>query len=355
MRVNVIVVGVAMVLFSGCDLDSTKNKNKKSDNSIKWPSFTVEPFKYTQTAASLYVDDIDCTAELNKSNTAGTELTEALVEGKEDGELALAMASDMYAKIIFYDCNLRQQLADDEPEEIENTNSHILYRAGSVSENEFENTRFVEWKELKDSEGNVPSTDNEADNAEGMMTNLQGTHSLPTFTKVSLNKKGSLRQLGALMEGKATNSHILWSGSIVEHKSGTDKEHLLSMRLFDHNEKDKIYLLLAHFKADGAALLIGECDIDDDEDHNKDCASVDYEASYYDQEANEVKDKDEIPEGFKKTKDDFLTNVNNSWAHGSYLAGKLDSSAPFFAGTGNTEANRETFFTNKLPTATATE
>ena len=348
MRVNIIVVAIVMALFSGCDLEP--KKNRKTDNSIKWPSFTVEPFEYTHTAAALYVDEVNCTAEMNKSNTAGMELAEALTENEDGGELALAMAADMYAKTIFYDCNLRQQLADNKPEEIEDTNSHILYRAGSVSKEVFENTRFVEWKELKDSEGNVPKTDDEANDVEGIMTNLQGKDSIPTFTQISLNKNGSLRQLGALMEGRDGDISPTWSGFVVEHKSGTDKEHLLGMRLFDHNEKDKIYLLLAHFKADGAALLIGECEIESDEDNNKSCADVDYEASYYDQEKKKI--EDDIPSGFKKAKDDFLTNVDNSWAHGSYFANKLDSSAPFFAGTGDTKANRENFFTANLPTAT---
>ena len=361
------VITAAAVVWAGlvsvsCDLDTSKVKtqNKNSERN-GFPSFAVEPFNYVSvdTAVSLYVTDIDCIDKMNQSNAANKGVIDALNEQDNAKPLALAMSADIYAKTIFYDCNVLEQFASDGAEEVEDTDAHTLYHAGQVEENVFEGTRFVEWRELKDSNGTIPRTNDEADNVIGTMTNLYGQDNHPSYTQVSLNKNGNMRQVGTLMEGKDGGKlAAIWSGFIVEHKSGTDKEHLLSMRrLHKHEDGDKILLLLAHYKADGAALLEAECDIEDGEDYNKSCADAEYEISYYDKAADEVEEGDDnVPAGFKKTKEDFLTNVNSNWAHGNYLADKLDPSEPFFAGTTGTIATkREEFFTANLPTPTATE
>jgi len=273
--------------------------------------------------------------------------------GADDAKpLALALSADVYAKTIFYDCNVLEQFTQDGPREVENTDEHILYHAGQVKEKVFEDTRFVEWKEFKGSDGTVPKTDNEADTMVGSMTNLYlEDDSSGTQKRVDFNKKEDVRQVGVTLYGlpQSGEEHsFMWSAFIVEHKSGTNKEHLLSMRKFDHNDRDKIYLLLAHYKADGASLLEAECDIEEDEDYNKSCADAEYEVSYYNKTTDEI--ENDIPTGFKKTKEDFLINVNSSWAHGNYFADKLDPTAPFFAGTTGTIADkRKEFFKANLP------
>lgn len=343
------------LLLSACDLNTSKISHKDrltqrtNIDRNGFPSFAIEPFEYIRISrsASLYVDDFDCLDEMTQTNAATSDVVDAL--RKKSDKLALAMSADIYAKTIFYDCNVLEQFAQDDPKEVENTNKHILYRAGQVKEEVFQGTRFIEWQELKDSDGTVPKTDDEADNIVGTMTNLYGHHEFPSYTLVSLNKNGNMRQVGTLVAGSSLD---IWSGFIVEHKSNTDKEHLLGMRLmnFQREEQDEIYLLLAHYKANGASLLIGKCKIEAGEDYNKSCANVEYEVSYYDKEADAIEEgEDNVPTGFKKSKEDFLTNMSNNWTHGNYLADKLDPSTPFFAGTGTTAEKREEFFTANLP------
>lgn len=340
-------------LLSGCDLGSVKNSKKDQNQNINLPSFAVEPFDYSSVSApaTLFVDAADCLDELKQLNTAGDNVHDALLEKDDAKPLALAMSADVYANTTFYDCNVREQFNQDGAKEIEDTSTHVLYHAGKVKDKVFEGTRFVAWKELKDNDGSVPKTSGEADNVEGTMINLYlFKEDGPQQTLVSLNKKDSLRQVGALFYVDAPQADVgvsIWSGHIVEYKSGTDKEHLLGMRLLHYSEEDKVFLLLAHYKADGAALLEAECEINDDEDYNKSCTDVKYKASYYNKATDKI--EDDVPAGFKKTKEDFLTNLATNWAHGSYFADKLDPAAPFFAGTGTIDAKRKEFFTDNLP------
>ena len=351
-QVGFIAIGIIAVMLSGCDLGGIN----KSRNRISLPSFAVEPFEYTdvQTPTPLYADDFDCLTELSKSSDAGKELSKALNEEDNAKPLALAMSTEVYANLIFYDCNIREQLVDDKPEEIEDTSDHVLYHAGKVGSKEGDKTRFISWRELKNSEGSVPKTDGEADNIVGVMTNLY------TFdggkdnqqTRVSLDKKESLRQIGAhthvAISKDGEDSTFVWKGYVIEHKSGTNKEHLLGFRLLNYQDEEELILLLAHYKAEGASLLEAECEIDDNEDYNKSCANAKYKVSYYNAATDKI--EDEVPAGFKKTRDDFLTNVATNWAHGSYFADRLDPASPFFAGTGSTDANMKEFFTADLPT-----
>lgn len=350
-QVGFIAIGIIAIMLSGCDLGG----RNKFGNLIRLPSFAVEPFEYTgvQTPTPLYADDFDCLTEMRESNDARTEVSRALGEEDTAKPLALAMSTEVYASLAFYDCNIREQLVDDEPEEIEDTSNHVLYHAGKVASEEGEETRFISWQELKDSEGTVPKTDGEADNVVGVMTNLYTFDSGKDNqqTQVSLDKKETLRQIGAqlhfALSKDGEDSTVVWRGYVIEYKSGTNKEHLLGLRRLNPIDEEEIFLLLAHFKAEGAALLIATCEIDSNEDYNKTCTDVEYEVRYYDVATDEI-EKD-VPDGFKKTRDDFLTNLATNWTYGSYFADKLDPAAPFFAGTGSTDANMKEFFTADLP------
>ncbi|MDE3268772.1 MAG: hypothetical protein OYH77_00635, partial [Pseudomonadota bacterium] len=193
-------------------------------------------------------------------NAANRKVYDALDD--RDKSLALALATSVYAQAIFFDCNVREQFIDDRPQKTESTDTYDLYRAVSRKDKLFDWTRFVEWREIKAQDGTIAKTDGEADTVKGKMINL---YSQNTNTYVSLDKQSDVRQIGATYNFKVANDGsnndvdtVVWRGAIVEYKSGTDKEHLLGLRTHHHREQDKLYLLLAHFKATGDALLFDE-------------------------------------------------------------------------------------------------
>ena len=333
---------ICIVATAGCDMKTYVP-----------PSFAAQSFAYTKAklAALLPLTDINCTQEMQQSNSANANLHQVIDDTEKLAEVALRMADYSYAQALFYDCNMRQQAADDGVKIVADNDSLTHYRAYKERDNFWDMTRFVEWNEYKNDEGLVPKTDGEANRTTGKMMNFYlQDNGFRTQTRIELDKKDSLRQITSLFYLETPADKVVQRGHLVEYKSGTDKEHLLSLRLYHDKTSAKIYLALAHFKTNGSAVLVGVCDIGEDEDYNKSCTDSQLEVHYFDANQKKITADADLPTAqFKATQAEFLQQTTAKWTHGEYEQERMNPLTSFFSGSDNTKANRENTFSADIP------
>ncbi len=347
----IILLSVALLVV-GCGFSS----DKQGGSGAVPPAFAAQPFSYITKdwATSLTLQhDGDCIAKMEHRDTAGAAMADALGKSESGNEIALGMAGYGYAQALFYDCNMRQQAREDGAEIVDETDVRVLHRSHRQSAELWDGTRFVEWEEQKDSDtGEVPMTDGEADTVTGKMVNLYlQENGFRTQTRIELDKQDGLRQIASvffLQAGEGKN--VVQRSYLVEHGSGTDKEHLLGLRLYHHDYSSKIYLALAHLKDSGSAVLFATCDIGAGEDFNKSCADASFGGvRYFDAERVHTAASSALEKQFKVNAAEFLENSSGKWAHGKYAKDELDPRTAFFSGEGDTDANREGYFKSGIP------
>ncbi len=378
---------ILALIAGGCGFgDSSRDDDPSGalQGDVRPPSFAAEPFAYTKSAwaTSLRLDaDVDCVEKMQQSNRASALLAAAIAVADAaaaddadadadadagsgtDLKVALGMASYSYAMSLFYDCNMRQQAAEDGAKVVATDDDKIVYRAYHDQGELWDMTRFVTWSEYKDDSGTVPATDGEADTVDGRMVNLylqddgeqeegdqeEGDQDdgARTQTRIELEKKNTLRELRSLFFLQAEAGKVCQRSHLVEYDDGTNKEHLLSLRLY-HAGDEQIYLALSHMKASGSVVLIATCDIAEGEDYNKSCDGADFTTFYLDAQQEEITADQPVAQ-FKASKEEFLQNIATKWAHGAYNKDNMNPLTPFFAGDGDTEANRKSTFSAGVP------
>ena len=217
------------------------------------------------------------------------------------------------------------------------------------------------WHEGKDEDGTVPVSDGEADRVDGFLVNLylQTDGVIRTQTRIDLVKDEALRQISSLFwlgkEDKDNDSfvdEVAVRGHLVEYDSGTVKEQLLSLRYYGHHTGDKIWLVLAHMKPEGAAILAATCELTTGDDFNKACGNNDFDLYKIDADADgngEPVESGAPVDGYKSTLDDFLKDTTANWTYGSYDKDKLDPRLPLFSGTGSLKEQRRAYFVADVP------
>ena len=348
-------------LVSACEFDgkspADKEDDKKDDKRvIDLPAFAVEPFDYvvgsnTSPSAGLFVTPISCEQQMKKLNDTSAkvqEIVQPTPSTENELELAKALTSYSYALSLFYDCNMRQQAQDDGAEEIANDQQKVHYRAASLTESRWDLTRFVDWFEYKNAEGIVSRTDDEADRVDGKMINLYlQDDKARTQTRIDLAKDANLRQITTIFWSETDNKQTALKSHVVEYSKGSTKEQLLSLRYYSaHHVSDKSWWVLAHMKASGSVMITNVCS--ETSDYNSTCNenSAGDTTYYLDSNYQEVSDNHQ---GFKASRDDFLTNVTTNWSHGDYSTEAINPRTPFFAGTGDSKTNRQTVMSDGLP------
>lgn len=354
-----------LVAMGACDFNSSNRTP---------PSFAVEPFVYTASSyqVALYLDsDVDCAEQMEQNNKAASNLSSAISDSQEPGstdnqkniDTALAMASYSYAMGLFYDCNMRQQAEEDGVKVVEENDKQVSYRSYSGRDNFWDYTRFVTWDEYKDEDGNVSSTNGEADTIDGKMVNLYlQDDSSRTQTRIELKKKDTLRQISSLFYAKipankdngAPASEMTHRSYFVEHQGAGQQEHLLGLRLHHHSNAKRIYMSLAHMRADGSAVLVGICNLVEDDDYNKSCENTEFGTVYYfDAEQNQITEN--LPANlYKSTSAEFLQDTTAKWKHGEYDSG-INPMLPFFSGSGTTAERRAAYFSKGIPDSIVTQ
>lgn len=362
-----------LLLIAGCGMGDNNKRTEKTEMTEKTeklpPFFAAYPFEYVattqeQVALTGSLEELtqhtgNCAEVwLNKLNEASAAVQVAIPdEQKSGGEKALSMAGYSYMLGLFYDCNLREQATEDGVKLIAASDDSIKYEAAMIGEGDkrLDLTRFVTWSEHKNEQGEVPSRAGEADKVDGFMTNLYLQEDKSrTQTRIELNKKEALRHLTSLFWSSSSQQHeVALRGELVEHGRGDAKEQLLSLRYYGEHVSDRIWMMLAHMKEDGSAVLLASCKINDTEDFNKSCAASEFTFYHLDAKGDTVCSSREdaacSAPNFKNTLDDFLVDAAAKWAHGDYAKDKLDPRRPFFAGAGDLTAKRVATFTASLP------
>lgn len=351
------------LLMASCGMGDSKRTGKLPPFFAAYPFeyvVTPEPVALTSSLEELADEQANCgEVWLDKLNKASGAVQGGLPDALKSGaEKALSMAEYSYLLGLFYNCNLREQAAEDGVKLIEDSDDSIKYEAAVIGEGDkrLDFTRFVTWSEHKNEQGEVPSSDGEADKIDGFMANLYlQEDKTRTQTRIELSKKEALRHITSLSWSDAPQQHeVALRGELVEYDRGADKEQLLSLRYYgEHVSATSIWMMLAHMKADGSAILLASCDINDTENFNKSCAASEFDFYHLDAKGDTVcsskEDTDCSASDFKSTLDDFLTNSEAKWAHGDYAKDKLDPRRPFFAGEGDLAAKRVKIFTASVP------
>ena len=395
---------VCLVLALGCDMYNGKQQQYHP------PSFVVEMFDYangsTAALTSYGVTDDPCETAMAEYNSATeatqTELNSCVAGGENKlcdhdndtdaihlrSKLALMLARHSYTQTLFNNCVMEQNKQVYDFSIVEDNEQKIHYSGGSMGEVLLDDTRFIGWREHKNSSGTVEKTNGEANVVDGERINLHlQKDKLRTQDRIDLVKNNALRQIATLgwLHNPGTNKddedtvpeHVVaHSTYMVEFDDGSSKEQLLSLRYYgghileskgaenseasSEQPSSKVWLVLAHMKASGATILTTVCHIRTGEDYNKDCTrdveTSNFKLHYIDAKGNEQDGNDPLEppteefKAFKRTAADFTANTQEQWAHGDYDKDKLDPRRVFFRGQGDDLASkREAVFTTGLP------
>lgn len=351
---------IAGFLFMiGCELGVDDSRTERSP-----PFFAAYPFEYiVATPETVALTDpsaeegqtTSCGVWLEKLNKAELKVQDVISDPSDvDERVAVSMASYSYMLGLFYDCNQREQATDDGVKLITDNDDIVKYEAAIIGEGDerLDFTRFVTWNEHKNGEGEVPSSAGEADKIDGFMANLYlQEDKTRTQTRIELTKREALRHITTLFwSNLPQQKEMALRGEVVEYDDGEVKEQLLSLRYYGGHVSSRVWMMLAHMKADGSAILLASCDINSaTEDFNKSCATSEFTLYRLDSKGKPCTETTCTDANFKITLDDFLTNRDAKWAHGDYDKDKLDPRLPFFAGEGDLAANRVATFTEDVP------
>ena len=341
-------LSVLLMFLLNCDFSNKSSSNK---NKITIPSFAVSPFPYSSVEdaqALRLTGSPDCKGDLlTKSNEANKNAQLAILDAIDEDELtadlALALTKDGYQEIIFRDCNIREQASEDGAELVSDDTTKALYRSFRGDESKLlDLTRFVEWSEYKDNTGTITKLNGEAEIITGKMSNLYSLNNLYDKGKVPRYSENTLQLMLLELDKRLPLrevTHLSWWGAedrssvrlakrehFVEYNKDGTKEQLIGLRYY-HGDPASTWLVLAHMKSNGAAILVGKCAIKAREDYNESCKDTKFETFYVDAAGAKM----DADESFKSTLEDFLNDKDAKWAYGDYDAAALDPREPFFA------------------------